>query len=95
MCGRLTQYRGIHDFVAVLSIPDALINHVGDAPLNRYNAAPTTALAVLHQHEQAIHADNLRWGWRPHWARIVPRPSTHGWKKSPTARSSGRSGGSG
>jgi len=69
MCGRLTQYRGIHDFVAVLSIPDALINHVGDAPLDRYNAAPTTALAVLHQHEQAIHADNLRWGWRPHWAK--------------------------
>ena len=51
MCGRLSQYRGIHDFVAVLSIPDALINHVGDAPLARYNAAPTTALAVLHQYE--------------------------------------------
>lgn len=74
MCGRLTQYRGIHDFVAVLSIPDALINHVGDAPLNRYNAAPTTTLAVLHQHEQRMYADNLRWGWRPHWARDRPPP---------------------
>jgi putative SOS response-associated peptidase YedK len=74
MCGRLTQYRGIHDFVAVLSIPDALINHVGDAPLNRYNAAPTTTLAVLHQHEQRVYADNLRWGWRPHWAKDRPPP---------------------
>ncbi|WP_085687777.1 MULTISPECIES: SOS response-associated peptidase [unclassified Pseudomonas] len=68
MCGRLSQYRGIHDFVAVLSIPDALINHVGDAPLCHYNAAPTTSLAILHQHDERIYADNLRWGWRPHWA---------------------------
>lgn len=67
MCGRLSQYRGIHDFVAVLSIPDALINHVGDAPLAHYNAAPTTSLAILHQHQQRLYADNLRWGWRPHW----------------------------
>jgi len=74
MCGRLSQYRGIHDFVAVLSIPDALINHVGDAPLARYNAAPTTALAILHQHEQRLYADNLRWGWRPHWARDRAAP---------------------
>lgn len=48
MCGRLSQYRGIHDFVAALSIPDAMINHVGDEPLARYNAAPTTQLALLH-----------------------------------------------
>lgn len=74
MCGRLSQYRGIQDFVAALSIPDALLNHVGDAPLARYNAAPTTALAVLHQQGQHLHADNLRWGWRPHWARDRPAP---------------------
>ena len=74
MCGRLSQYRGIHDFVAVLSIPDALINHVGDAPLAHYNAAPTTSLAILHQHQQRLYADILRWGWRPHWARDRAAP---------------------
>ncbi|MFJ4195384.1 SOS response-associated peptidase [Pseudomonas sp. NPDC089534] len=74
MCGRLSQYRGIHDFVAVLSIPDALINHVGDAPLARYNAAPTTSLAILHQHERHLYADSLRWGWRPHWAKDRATP---------------------
>ena len=57
MCGRLSQYRGIHDFVAVLSIPDALINHVGDQPLARYNAAPTTQLALLHREDDGLHAD--------------------------------------
>jgi putative SOS response-associated peptidase YedK len=69
MCGRLTQYRGIHDFVAALSIPDALINHIGDEPLARYNAAPNTRLALLHLENDGLHADLVRWGWRPHWAK--------------------------
>ncbi len=41
MCGRLSQYSGIHDFVAALSMPGALINSVGDRPLESYNAALT------------------------------------------------------
>lgn len=69
MCGRLSQYRGIHDFVAALSIPDALINHIGDQPLGRYNAAPTAQLALLHIEDDHLHADSVRWGWRPHWAK--------------------------
>lgn len=40
MCGRLTQYRGIHDFVAALSMPNALANSVGDQSIERYNVAP-------------------------------------------------------
>lgn len=42
MCGRLSQYDGIHDFVAALSMPNALVNNTGDEPFERYNAAPTT-----------------------------------------------------
>jgi putative SOS response-associated peptidase YedK len=74
MCGRLSQYRGIHDFVAALSIPDAMINHVGDEPLARYNAAPTTQLALLHLEDDGLYADTVRWGWRPHWAKDRPPP---------------------
>ncbi|MFK9083557.1 SOS response-associated peptidase [Pseudomonas neuropathica] len=74
MCGRLSQYRGIHDFVAVLSIPDALLNQVGDQPLGRYNAAPTTQLALLHLENDGLHADSQRWGWRPHWAKDRAAP---------------------
>ncbi|MCC3698791.1 SOS response associated peptidase [Pseudomonas phage PseuP_222] len=68
MCGRLSQYRGIHDFVAALSMPGALINNVGDQPLGRYNAAPTMQLALFHVADDTLHADAVRWGWRPHWA---------------------------
>jgi putative SOS response-associated peptidase YedK len=69
MCGRLSQYRGIHDFVAALSIPNALLNYVGDQPLERYNAAPTTQLALFHRDGEYLRADKVRWGWRPHWAK--------------------------
>ncbi|ROM20937.1 SOS response-associated peptidase family protein [Pseudomonas protegens] len=68
MCGRLSQYRGIHDFVAALSMPGALVNAVGDQPLGRYNAAPTMQLALFHVVGETLHAAPVRWGWRPHWA---------------------------
>ena len=74
MCGRLSQYRGIHDFVAVLSIPDALVNYVGDEPLARYNAAPTDSLALLQLDDNGLRADRVRWGWRPHWAKDRAAP---------------------
>lgn len=68
MCGRLTQYRGMHDFVAALSMPGALANNVGDQQLQRYNVAPTTPVAVLRQDDSGLRADLVKWGWRPHWA---------------------------
>jgi len=74
MCGRLSQYRGIHVFVAALSIPNALINYAGDQPFERYNAAPTTQLALFHQEGQFLRADMVRWGWRPHWAKDRAAP---------------------
>lgn len=74
MCGRLSQYRGIHDFVAALSMPNALVNTVGDQPLERYNIAPTTQVALLHLEGDLLHADLVRWGWRPQWATDRPPP---------------------
>ncbi|MDQ0667788.1 hypothetical protein QF039_002088 [Pseudomonas sp. W2I6] len=39
MCGRLSQYSGIHDFVAALSMPNALANSVGELPLGENRPA--------------------------------------------------------
>lgn len=68
MCGRLSQYRSIHDFVAALCIPNALINYAGDQSFELYNAAPSAQLALFHMEGQFLRADMVRWGWRPHWA---------------------------
>ncbi|WP_054926330.1 SOS response-associated peptidase, partial [Pseudomonas sp. NBRC 111142] len=69
MCGRLTQYRGIHDFVEALSMPEVWRNNVGEQALQRYNVAPTTPVAVLRVDDGGPRADLVRWGWRPHWAK--------------------------
>jgi putative SOS response-associated peptidase YedK len=87
MCGRLSQYDGIHDFVAALSMPNALINNTGNQPFKRYNAAPTAQLAIFHQEGQYLHADMVRWGWRPHWAKDRAAPINPGQKKWPMAHS--------
>ncbi|MDM3888840.1 SOS response-associated peptidase family protein [Pseudomonas sp. BCRC 81390] len=68
MCGRLSQYRGVHDFVATLSLPEAWRNNIGDQPLGQYNIAPTTPVAVLRMDAAGLRADLVKWGWRPHWA---------------------------
>lgn len=75
MYGRLSQYSSIHDFVAALSMPNALVNHIGNLQLERYNAAPTTQLALFHQEEGFLRTDMVRWGWRPHWAKDRAPPS--------------------
>lgn len=69
MCGRLSQYRGIHDFVAALSMPNPLVNTVGDQPLGLYNVAPSTQVALFHLEGETLHADRVRWGWRPAWSK--------------------------
>ena len=74
MCGRISQYSGIHDFVAAQSMPNALVNSAGEQPSERYNAAPTAQLALFHQEGQFLHADMVRWGWRPHWAKDRAAP---------------------
>lgn len=74
MCGRLSQYHGIHDFVDALSMPYPLVNSIGDQPLERYNVAPTTRVALLRLEEEKLHADFVRWGWRPHWAKDRAAP---------------------
>ncbi|WP_019334992.1 SOS response-associated peptidase [Pseudomonas syringae] len=74
MCGRISQYSGIHDFVAALSMPYTLANSVGDHPLEHYNVAPSTQAALLHLQGDLLHADLVRWGWRPHWAKDRAAP---------------------
>ncbi|WLI14359.1 MULTISPECIES: SOS response-associated peptidase family protein [Pseudomonas] len=69
MCGRLSQYRGIHDFVAALSMPSALIDYASNQPFERYNAAPSAQLTLFHQEGQYLRADMVRWGWRPQWSK--------------------------
>ncbi|MDI2336805.1 SOS response-associated peptidase family protein [Pseudomonas aeruginosa] len=77
MCGRLSQYTGLHEFVDALSMPNALVNLVGEQP-ERYNVAPSTAVTTLRLEGDALVAQAIRWGWRPFWARDRAAPVS-GW----------------
>ncbi|RPT93830.1 SOS response-associated peptidase [Pseudomonas aeruginosa] len=68
MCGRLSQYTGLHEFVDALSMPNVLVNLVGEQP-ERYNVAPSTAVTTLRLEGDALVAQAIRWRWRPFWAR--------------------------
>ncbi|MDZ3992228.1 SOS response-associated peptidase [Pseudomonas sp. Teo4] len=68
MCGRLSQYRGIHDFVDTLAMPGAWRNNIDGPGEPRYNVAPSTPVVVLRVDEAGLRADRVKWGWRPHWA---------------------------
>ncbi|HHM6461295.1 TPA: SOS response-associated peptidase [Pseudomonas aeruginosa] len=73
MCGRLSQYTGLHEFVDALSMPNALVNLIG-AQAERYNVAPSTAVTTLRLEGNALVAQAIRWGWRPFWARDRAAP---------------------
>jgi len=69
MCGRIAQYRYIDDYCHVLGLNGKWLSSIENKPLDRYNVAPTTMVVLLHQAEDGPHADLVRWGWMPHWAK--------------------------
>ncbi|HCI4017937.1 TPA: SOS response-associated peptidase [Pseudomonas aeruginosa] len=73
MCGRLSQYSGLHEFVSVLNLPNILTNLVGEQP-QRYNVAPSTQVTTLRLEGDTLVAQAIRWGWRPLWARDRAAP---------------------
>ncbi|MBG7007139.1 SOS response-associated peptidase [Pseudomonas aeruginosa] len=85
MCGRLSQYTGLHEFVDALSMPNVLVNLVGEQP-ERYNVAPSTAVTTLRLEGDALVAQAIRWGWRPFWARDRAAPINARAEKVATSR---------
>lgn len=85
MCGRLSQYTGLHEFVDALSMPNVLVNLVGEQS-ERYNVAPSTAVTTLRLEGDALVAQPIRWGWRPFWARDRAAPINARAEKVATSR---------
>ena len=57
MCGRISQFSDIREYVSTLGMEGALLNSVGDVPLERYYVAPSTQVALLHLQDETLHAD--------------------------------------
>ncbi|MER1077153.1 SOS response-associated peptidase [Pseudomonas aeruginosa] len=85
MCGRLSQYTGLHEFVDALSMPAMLVNLVGEQT-QRFNVAPSTAVTTLRLEGDAVVAQAIRWGWRPFWSRDRAAPINARAEKVATSR---------
>lgn len=52
----------------------AISDLTGGEPLERYNVAPSTQVAILRLVGEDLVAQFVRWGWRPFWAQDRTAP---------------------
>jgi len=67
MCGRITQYRHAVDYLNQLNL--TTISAPPSEPLGRYNLPPQSMVQLLHQDDDGLRMDGVRWGYAPWWAQ--------------------------
>ncbi len=67
MCGRITQYRYPADYLEALG--QMTIDGVDPTPIGRYNVPPQSRVQLLHQDQDGLRMDGVRWGYAPFWAQ--------------------------
>ncbi|MBH4149109.1 SOS response-associated peptidase, partial [Pseudomonas aeruginosa] len=73
MCGRVAQYQGAREY-AQLMADWPFLDLTDGEPLERYNVAPSTQVAILRLVGEDLVAQLVRWGWRPFWAQDRAAP---------------------
>lgn len=63
MCGRITQQRPTSELAEIFGAEDLV-----DAPVGRFNVAPTDQAAVVVQRDDRRALTAYRWGLIPHWS---------------------------
>ena len=69
MCGRFVQYQGVADYLKVLGTDRLVVSGYDNPPIARYNVAPSTRVNILHNQQDDLRVDPVRWGWAPFWAK--------------------------
>ncbi len=69
MCGRFVQYQGVADYLKVLGSDRLVVSGYDNQPIARYNVAPSTRVNILHNQQDDLRIDPVRWGWAPFWAK--------------------------
>ena len=69
MCGRFVQYQGVADYLKVLAADRLIVSGYDNHPIGRYNIAPSTRVNILHNQQNNLRIDSVRWGWAPFWAK--------------------------
>ncbi|WP_409264762.1 SOS response-associated peptidase family protein [Pseudomonas sp. KCJK9000] len=69
MCGRYSIYESMDHYLKQLALDLVVINGYDHEPINRFNVAPATRVELIHQVEQGLRVDRVKWGWSPMWAK--------------------------
>jgi len=72
MCGRITQYRYPIEYAEVLSqMPNG---GLAPGPLGQYNVPPQSMAQLMHQDEDGLRVEAVKWGYA-HSSRMPPSMS--------------------
>ena len=69
LCGRFVQYQGVADYLKVLGTDRLVVSGYDNQPIARYNVAPSTRVNILHNQQDDLRIDLVRWVWAPFWAK--------------------------
>lgn len=71
MCGRFAQYRIAYEYLDKIAVqlPLPIRGGVNPEPIGRYNVPPQSMVQLLHQDEDGLRMDAIKWGYAPFWAQ--------------------------
>lgn len=69
MCGRFAQYREAYKYVEKIGIQLPLFGGISPEPIARYNVAPQSRVQLMHQDEDGLRMELVRWGYAPFQAQ--------------------------
>ena len=71
MCGRFAQYRIAYEYLdkIAMQLPLPLRGSVNPEPIGRYNVCPQSLVQLLHQDDDGLRMEPVKWGYAPLWAQ--------------------------
>ncbi|WBL61910.1 SOS response-associated peptidase family protein [Stutzerimonas stutzeri] len=71
MCGRFAQYRIAYEYLDKIAVqlPLPLRGSVNPEPIGRYNVCPQSMVQLLHQDDDGLRMEPVKWGYAPLWAQ--------------------------
>ena len=71
MCGRFAQYRIAYEYLDKIGVqlPLPLRSGIDPEPIGRYNVRPESMVQLLHQDDDGLRMEPVKWGYAPFWAQ--------------------------
>lgn len=63
-----------YDLILTQRVVEGVTYHPIDDPDLYRVLVDTAQIALFHLEQNVLHADMVRWGWRPHWAKDRAAP---------------------